>query len=104
MSNYTPGPWHVIPHPKYPQGKSRIDNNSEASWGDFGQIAYVAPKNARLIAQAPNLLKIAEMVERVIQLGNATEDSDEALKQWFEAQEELGELVMETLKEVRGAS
>jgi len=41
------------------------------------------------------------MVERVIQLGNVTEDSDEALEQWVEAQEVLSDLVFETLKEVR---
>jgi len=63
MSNYTPGPWHVIPHPKYPQGKSRIDNNSEASWGDFGQIAYVAPNNAHLIAAAPDMLEALANLE-----------------------------------------
>ena len=40
-------------------------------------------------------------MERVIQLGNVTEDSDEALEQWFEAQEVLSDLVFETLKEVR---
>ena len=62
MSSHTPGPWYVIPHPEHPQGKSRIDSNSQASWENYGQIAYVAPNNARLIAAAPEMLEALEDV------------------------------------------
>jgi len=99
MSNHTPGPWRAI----FGGSIGHYSVNTDArGYSMRTVVSGVRERDAFLIAQAPNLLKIAEMVERVIQLGNATEDSDEALKQWFEAQEELGELVMETLKEVRG--
>jgi hypothetical protein len=60
MSNHTPGPWYAIPHPEHPHGKSRIDNDPYVPWGIFGQIAYVAPNNAHLIAAAPELLAVLE--------------------------------------------
>ena len=111
MSNHTPGPWKsvwnseegldVFAHIEDARGEwvaqlwSRVEE-------DLRQSPEETKANARLIAAAPKLLQIAEMVERIIHLGNVAEDSDDAMEEWFESQEGLEELVSETLKEVRG--
>jgi len=98
MSNHTPGPWRAV----FGGSIGHYSVNTDArGYSVRTVVSGVRERDAFLIAQAPNLLKIAEMVERVIQLGNVTEDSDEALEQWVEAQEVLSDLVFETLKEVR---
>ena len=63
MSNHTPGPWTFNgrtvrgPHPKDPEGRTRIV--AEAIW-DRGTYVDDAEANARLIAAAPELLEALE--------------------------------------------
>ena len=56
--SHTPGPWHVIPHPEWTGGMSRIAREADEPWGNFGEIAYAAPNDAHLIAAAPDLLAV----------------------------------------------
>lgn len=103
MSNHTPGPWYVIPHPKYPQGKSRIDNKPDAPWENYGQIAYVAPQNAGLIAAAPEMLEALKAVELSYQIYDAGTMADmDDFRDWDVVFEEAREKMKEALKKVRG--
>lgn len=55
--SYTKGPWFAIPPIKWAGGRWRIDNNPDAPWANFGEIAYVRQGNAYLVAAAPELLE-----------------------------------------------
>lgn len=64
MSKHTPGPWTFKgrtvrgPHPRDPEGRTRIVVN--AIW-DRGTYVGEAEANARLIAAAPELLEALEI-------------------------------------------
>ena len=67
MSNHTPGPWTFKgrtvrgPHPRDPEGRTRIVAN--AIW-DRGTYVGEAEANAHLIAAAPELLDVLELALR----------------------------------------
>lgn len=58
----TEGPWYAIPHPEFPGSNHRIDNRPDAPWANFAQICYTSPRNAPLIAAAPEM---AETLDRL---------------------------------------
>lgn len=62
----TPGPWHMVWHPVWPRGANvRIARSPDEPWGNFGEIAYVAPSDAYLIRAAPDMYNALEAVVSV---------------------------------------
>ncbi len=74
--NATEGPWYSIPDPEYRGACCRIDNKPDARWSNFGQICYTSPRNAPLIAAAP------EMAELLKVMADRLEESENEAKEW----------------------
>jgi hypothetical protein len=67
----TPGPWYAIPHPEYKSAKWRVDTNPNASWANFGELAYMSAEDARFVAEArealPYWLQRVKELEHVLE-------------------------------------
>ena len=92
--SHTPGPWKV--------SMAIFD-------GEDSEVGYVlegvkeaSSDDAALIEAAPYMYEVLEQLERIIHLGNVSDDSDDALMEWFEAQERLAEKTEKALKKARG--
>jgi hypothetical protein len=83
----TPGPWFGIPNPDWSGANWRIARDANEPWGNFGQLAYVAPQNGPFIAHArtdiPALLShIAAVEAQRDALVGLVEESIEMVGDW----------------------
>ena len=79
MSGHTPGPWWIIGQPDQKKSQQVYSQNGTTgtAWGDTVDIRIA---NARLIAAAPELLELAQLVYNSFSGGLVMTFSDEDVK------------------------
>ena len=117
MSKHTPGPWKIVwgdvgDDEFLMAAREIVAPDGFCPVSIEGGIFPYEPSrsfdsaeieaNASLIAAAPEMLEALEMVQEVIDLGNASGDSAEAFAAWAKAHEKMVQVVRCASKKARG--